>query len=51
MIVTTIIYEVGIINVRFYLLDVLYPHKYCKINFSHFLGHALDIKILTGVAV
>ena len=37
--VDIIIYEVGIImcdigtiNVRFYLLEVPYPHEYCKIT-------------------
>jgi hypothetical protein len=55
VIIATIIYEVDIINIRFYLLDVLYSNGYCKINSSHLLEHSgvdvSDIKILTGVAV
>jgi hypothetical protein len=50
MIVGTIICEVGTINVRFYLLDVPYPHRYCRITPNHILGHsgmdASNIKIL-----
>ena len=50
MIVGTIICEVGIIYVRFYLLDVPYPYRYCRITPSHILGHsgmdASNIKIL-----
>ena len=28
----TIIYDIGIINVRFYLLEVRYPYGYCRIT-------------------
>jgi hypothetical protein len=35
--VGTIICDIGTINVRFYLLEVQYPHGYCRITpISHF---------------
>ena len=30
--VVTIICDIGIINVIFYLLKIQYPHEYCKIT-------------------
>ena len=43
--VGTIIYEVGTIicdidtiNVRFYLLEVRYPHEYCRITRHYMVG-------------
>jgi hypothetical protein len=37
--VGTIICDIGTINVRFYLLEVWYPHGYCRItHIYNFLG-------------
>ena len=30
--VNTIMCDIGTINVRFYLLEVQYPHEYCRIT-------------------
>ena len=35
--VGTIIYDIGTINVKFYLLEVPYPHGYCRIIPSYLL--------------
>jgi hypothetical protein len=32
--VGTIICDIGTINVRFYLLEVRYPHEYCRITYD-----------------
>jgi hypothetical protein len=34
-----IIYDIDIINVRFYLLEVRYPHGYCRITLCHYTHH------------
>ena len=31
--VDTIIRDIGTINMRFYLLEVWYPHGYCRITY------------------
>jgi hypothetical protein len=33
--VGTIMYDISIINVRFYLLEVPYPHEYCRITLKN----------------
>ena len=35
--VSTIMCDIGTINMRFYLLEVPYPHRYCRITLFAFL--------------
>ena len=42
--VGTIICDIGTINVKFYLLEVRYPHGYCRIT-RHFNGIFVSIKL------
>ena len=43
--VSTKICDIGTINVRFYLLEVRYPHGYCRITLVYILRIVL-VKIL-----
>ena len=44
--VGTIICDIGTINVRFYLLEVRYPHVYCKITpqYKYILIKKIQVK-------
>jgi hypothetical protein len=45
--VGTIMCDISIINVRFYLLEVRYPHGYCKITLNiHCIPHMFFKKIM-----
>ena len=35
--VGTIMCDIGTINVRFYLLEVQYPHEYCRITLQYYI--------------
>ena len=45
--VSTIIYDIGIINVRFYLLEVWYPHGYCRNTHIYNFDEILRFKLKT----
>ena len=41
--VGTIICDIGTINVRFYLLEVRYPHRYCRITLIELMQKSITI--------